>query len=119
MSAPTAESPAFSAAEFVKGLTDEQKEAVFFAIVKEALAVYPRSGSIPIQPEGEELLGHLLTPLGVRELTAKYGAGCLPEWEVPPSERSATRGVTSEELWARIDSAEAERAAQSQSRAAG
>jgi hypothetical protein len=116
MSAPAAD---FDPAAFVKGLTDEQKDEVFFAIVREVLGVYSRSGSIPIQPDGEELLGHLLTPLGVRELTAKYGPECLPEWEVPPGQRSTVRGVTSEELWARIDAMEAERAAQSQSRAAG
>lgn len=121
MSAPTAEKAAFSAAEFVKGLTDEQKEAVLYAIVREVLAVYPKSTVVPLHPEGEELMAHILTPTGSKQLLDGDGWRYLPELLVPVvhSDADRPRGIPAEELWARIDAMEAEQASQSQSRAAG
>jgi hypothetical protein len=110
----------FSAAEFVKGLTDEQKEAVLYAIVREVLAVYPKSTVIPLHPEGEELMAHILTPAGLKTLRDGDGWRHLPELLIPVvHDKNPPNGLTSAELWARIDAMEAEQAAQSQSRAAG
>jgi hypothetical protein len=121
MSTPTADSPAFSAAEFVKGLTNEQKDEVLFAIVREFLAVEPESDVIPLHPEGGELLGHLLTTRGSKRLLDGDGWRYLPELLIPVVHSDADRpkGIPAAELWARIDAEEAAQAARSESRAAG
>jgi hypothetical protein len=115
MTAPTA----FSVAEFVKGLTDEQKEAVLYAIVREVLAVYPECTVIPLHPEGEELMAHVLTPAGLKTLRDGEGWRYLPEILVPVRHAPREPGLTIEEVWARIDAEEAERGERSGSRAAG
>ncbi len=114
----TAAAEPFSAAEFVNTLSDEQKEAVLYAIVREVLAVEPESDVIPLHPEGGELLGHLLTTRGSKRLLDGDGWRHLPELLIPVV-HSREPGLTIEEVWARIDAAEAAQAAQSRSRVAG
>lgn len=109
----------FSATEFVKTLSDEQREAVFYAIVREMLAVEPDSDVIPLHPEGEELLCHILTTRGSKRLLDGEGWRHLPELLIPVVHSAPEPGLTIEEVWERIDAAEAGRDAQSKSRAAG
>jgi hypothetical protein len=118
MAAPAAD---FSAAEFVKGLTDEQKEAVFDAILGELLATDPEGTVIPIHPEGGELMAYILTLRGAKRLLDGEGWRHLPELLIPVvhSDADLPRGIPAEELWERIDAEEAARDAQSGSRSAG
>ena len=115
----TAAAEPFSAAEFVNTLSDEQKEAVLYAIVREVLAVYPKCTVIPLHPEGEELMAHILTPHGMKTLRDGDGWRYLPEILVPVQHAPREPGLTIEEVWARIDAAEAARGERSESRAAG
>jgi hypothetical protein len=121
MTTPAAELPAFSAAEFVKGLTDEQKEAVFNALFAEVLAVDPEGTVIPVHPEGGELMGHILTIRGSKRLLDGEGWKYLPELLIPVvhSDADLPKGIPAAELWARIDAEEAAQVARSESRAAG
>jgi hypothetical protein len=109
----------FSAVEFVKTLSEEQKEAVFYTILEEVLATDPESAVIPVHPEDGELMAHILTPRGSKRLLDGDGWKSLPELLIPV-EHSDDRpnGISAEELWARIDAEEAERDAKSKSRAA-
>lgn len=118
MSAPAAP---FSAPEFVKTLSDEQKEAVFYAILNEVLAADPEGTVIPLHPEGGELIAHILTTRGSKRLLEGEGWRFLPELLIPVihSDSGRPKGIPAEELWARIDAEEAARDAQSGSRAAG
>ncbi len=93
MSAPTAGMPAFSAAEFVQGLTDEQKEAVFFAIVEEAVAAGPEPFAVPIAREGGPVFGYLFSAKEYDALQQKYqfphaDHGDYEAKRIPRSERN-------------------------------
>lgn len=101
MSAPAAD---FSAAEFVKTLSDEHKEAVFVAILGEVLAFSPNSEMIPLYAADKTLLAHILTLKGSQTLFDKYGPKLTPEERAEISERVRNPGemLTLEELKARL-----------------
>ena len=89
MSAPAAD---FDPAAFVKGLTDEHKEAVLIAIVQEVLALYPNSGYIPLYAAGGEMIASIQTLSAAKALFDKHGPKLTPEERAEISERAKNPG---------------------------
>jgi hypothetical protein len=101
MTAPAAD---FSAAAFVKTLSDEQKEAVFYAILEEVLAFCPNSEMIPLYAADKRLLAHILTLKGSQTLFDKHGPKLSPEERAEIRERAKNSGppITFEEMFSRL-----------------
>lgn len=57
---------------YVRGLPDEQQEAVFVAILKAIIADSGGKGYIPVESDGE-WLGYFVPPAAAQELFEKYG----------------------------------------------
>jgi hypothetical protein len=62
----------FSAAEFVKTLTDEQKEAVFLALAEEGVAAGPEPFAVPLTKGGGPVFGYLLSAAEYDALQREY-----------------------------------------------
>ena len=100
MSATTAISPV----EFVKGLSDEEKEAVLMTIVGEVLALYPNSGAIPLYAADGNVVAFLQTLAGAQAMFDRHGPKLTPEERAEISERARDPGplLTVEEMLARL-----------------
>lgn len=114
MSAVTPETAPFAAVEFVKGLTDEQKEAVFYAILKEVLADGPEYDTMPLAEDDGPTLAYLLTAKEYDALREKYGFPLYrdgTDYEAKRIPRDQRDWLTAEEMLAEMDAEDAELAA--------
>ena len=88
------------AVEFVRGLPDECREAIFLDILKEILSIHDGGALIPIHA-GEEYLGTFYPPAAVQYLFDKYGPKLTPEREAEVQHAIDNPGriFTLEEFW--------------------
>lgn len=84
-----------SAVDYVRALSDEDKELVLVALLRELIAVYGGGkGLIPIDtPEGESL-GYYVPPLAAEARFKLYGPKLTPEDEAELARRVANPGPT-------------------------
>ena len=101
MSAPAAD---FDPAAFVKDLTDEQKEAVFYAILKEVLADATEYETMPLSEDDGPTLAYLLTTKEYDTLREKYGFPLYRD----ATEEMAKRIPRSERDWLTLEESLAE-----------
>lgn len=105
MSAPAAE---FSAAEFVKTLSDEQKEAVLYTLLEEGLVDAPEPMAISLAKEGGPVLAYLLSPTEYNWLQREYQFPHAddPDYRAKRIPRSERNWITFAEIladWERED----------------
>ena len=64
--------PAVSPVEFVKGLSDEEKEAIFLALAEEGIADGPEPFAVPLERDGGPVFGYLLSAKEYDALQQQY-----------------------------------------------
>jgi len=95
---------------YVRGLPDDQQEAVFVAILKAIIADSGGKGYIPVEWEGE-WLGYFVPPAAAQELFDRYGPKLSPERlaEIQHAAANPGRSFTLEEMLEWLNSEEAAR----------
>ena len=93
--------PAYrSAAEYVRALSSEEKQAVFLALLREAIQMNGDSGLLPVEDEDGNPFGYYLPPKAV----AARAEALLPklsqerEAELARRQSEPGRGLTEDEL---------------------
>ena len=95
---------------FVRGLPDEQQEAVFVSILKALIEDSGGKGYIPVESNGE-WLRYFVPPAAAEELFKKYGPKLSPEREaeIQRAFENPGRSFTVEETLEWLNSEEAAR----------
>ena len=78
LDAPTGAAPppagaAPSPVEYVRGLSPEDKQAVFLALLREAIAYNGDAGLLPVEDEDGKAFGYYVPPKAAQELFDRYG----------------------------------------------
>jgi len=94
---------------YVRGLPDDQQEAVFVAILKAIIADSGGKGYIPVEWEGE-WLGYFVPPAAAQELFDRYGPKLSDEDKarVRRSFEKPGQSFTLEEMLERLREADTE-----------
>ncbi len=81
-----------SPVEYALGLSDEDKQRVFCALLKELIELEGGSGLIPITNDADEWLGYHVPPKGAEALFERYGPKLSPERMAEVEERFRNPG---------------------------
>jgi hypothetical protein len=88
-SSPTANGAATSAVEFVRTLPPEEKQAVFLALLREALTENGDTGLLPVDDEDGKPFGYYVPPKAAAEIAEHELPKLTPEREKELAERLA------------------------------